>query len=119
MPPGPGAHRSATTFAFAIFLYAPGCTHIGPGTVIADRFEYSAAIADSWKQQTLLNVVKLRYFDLPVFVDVASVVGGYSLQTGVTVGGTASSERAIQGNFVSPPADRPSTPTAPPSPTSP
>jgi hypothetical protein len=81
-------------------LSAGGCTHIGPGTVPTDRFEYSAAIADSWKQQTLLNVVKLRYFDLPVFVDVSSIVSGYSMQTGVTVAGTGSSERAIQGNFV-------------------
>ncbi len=80
-------------------LALAGCAHIGPRTVAVDRFDYSTAIADSWKQQTLLNIVKLRYMDLPVFVDVSSVVSGYSLQTGVNVDGTLSSERAVQGNF--------------------
>ncbi len=76
-----------------------GCKHVGPQTVAVDRFDYSTAIADSWKQQTLLNIVKIRYMDLPVFVDVASIVAGYSMQTGVNVGGTVSSRDAIQGNF--------------------
>ena len=66
-----------------------------------DRFDYGTAIAESWKQQTLLNIVKLRYMDLPVFMDVASVVSGYSMQTGVSINGTLSSENAIQGNYAS------------------
>jgi hypothetical protein len=84
----------------AALLALTGCAHLGPQTVAVDRFDYSTAIADSWKQQTLLNIVKLRYMDLPVFVDVASIVAGYSMQTGVSVNGTLSSDKAIQGNYL-------------------
>jgi len=60
--------------------------HIGPKTIPDDRFKYSSALSESWKQQTLLNIVKLRYMDLPVFMDVAQIVSGYSMETGVNVG---------------------------------
>jgi len=87
---------SLTVAAAALFT---GCAHLGPKSVAVDRFDYSTAIADSWKQQTLLNIVKLRYMDLPVFVDVSSVVAGYSMQTGGSINGTLSSKNAIQGNY--------------------
>jgi hypothetical protein len=87
------------TAALVGALALTGCAHLGPKTVALDRFDYSSAIAESWKQQTLLNIVKLRYMDLPVFVDVASIVSGYSMQTGVSINGTLSSEKAIQGNY--------------------
>jgi hypothetical protein len=38
----------------------PGCARLGPRSIPVDRFDYSTSIANSWKQQTLLNVVKLR-----------------------------------------------------------
>ena len=81
-----GAKRFLLFLAVGAVL--TGCTHVGPKTIAVDRFDYSTSIADSWKQQTLLNIVKMRYMDLPVFVDVASVVAGYSLETGVNVGST-------------------------------
>ena len=80
-------------------LVSTGCTHLGPKTVTVDRFDYSTAIADSWKQLTLLNIVKLSYMDLPVFVDVAFIISGYSMQTWVNINRTVSSAHAIQGNF--------------------
>jgi len=78
-----------------------GCSPIGPKTVPRDRFDYNTAIADSWKEQTLLNIVKLRYADMPLFVEVASVVSGYTLEGSVNLGGTVSSENAVQGDFLS------------------
>ena len=45
-----------------------GCASIGPPTVARDRFDYITAISDSWRAQTLLNMVKLRYGDAPVFL---------------------------------------------------
>jgi hypothetical protein len=56
----------------AIAIMAVGCQTIGPGSVQRDRLDYAGAIADSWKEQALLNIVKLRYFDTPMFLDVAS-----------------------------------------------
>jgi hypothetical protein len=71
----------------AVLLTA--CSSIGPASVTRDRFQYTDEIARSWKEQTLLNIVKARYADVPVFLDIGQIVSGYSLQGGVTATGTA------------------------------
>lgn len=91
---------SALNALFAV-LFLNGCTHLGPQTVPRDRFDYNKAISDSWKEQTLLNIVKIRYADMPLFVEVASIVSGYTLEGSVSLGGTLSSEDAVQGDFLS------------------
>ncbi len=62
------------------------CSSIGPATVPRDRADYSAAIGDSWKQQTLRNIVKLRYGDFPVFMEIAQVITGYTFATTAAAG---------------------------------
>jgi hypothetical protein len=79
-------------------LSVTACYNIGPKTIPRDRFDYNAAISDSWKEQTLLNIVKLRYADMPLFVDISSVVSGYTLESQVNVFGSRSSTDAVQGN---------------------
>src|ERR1700739_4577383 len=68
------------------------CTSIGPGTVPHDRVDYASAIGNSWKEQTLLNIVKLRYVDIPIFLEVAQVIAGYQVQSALMGSFTA-------GNF--------------------
>jgi hypothetical protein len=75
--------------ALLLFLgFVSGCASIGPATMARDRFDYTTAISDSWKAQMLLNVVKLRYADAPVFLDVASVINQYGFQGTVGVSGS-------------------------------
>ena len=62
-----------------ILLAVAGCASVPPGRINTDRMDYGQVIAESWKRQTLLNVVRLRYADAPVFLDVASVINSYSV----------------------------------------
>ena len=59
-------------------LLLTGCKSIGPKMLPQDRMAYNKSISDSWREQTLLNIVKLRYLDTPLFIEVTSVVSGYT-----------------------------------------
>ncbi len=89
------------TLLLVLVLAITGCTHIGPKTVTRDRFDYNTAISDSWKEQTLLNIVKIRYADMPLFVEVASIVSGYTLESSVNLDGFLSSSNSVQRDSLS------------------
>ena len=74
-------------FTLFVLLLLTGCASIGPSTVARDRFDYVTAISDSWKSQMLFNLVKLRYGDAPVFLDVASVINQYLVEGSVGYSG--------------------------------
>jgi hypothetical protein len=96
------ASVTALLSSISISLAVTGCASIGPGTVPRDRLDYISAVGESWKEQTLLNIVRLRYGDAPSFVDVSSVISGYTFQGQVSAGAAISSDltATIPSNLV-------------------
>ncbi len=64
-----------------------GCS-IGPQIMPRERVKYGHAMAQSSREELLLNIVRLRYLELPHFLSVNSMVNQYSLESEVSAGAT-------------------------------
>ncbi len=92
------ARHLSLALALGLALLSAGCTHVGPRTIPRDRADYSGSISESWKRQTLINIVRLRYLDPPIFVDVGQIVAGYTLESSLSAGATLPENPAFGGN---------------------
>ena len=76
------ARRAAQLFvrAFAgcLALALASCKSMGPATIPQDGFDYNQRIADQENEQLLLNIVRLRYFEMPRFLNVSSLINSYT-----------------------------------------
>jgi hypothetical protein len=79
----PNAIVRKLSIMFGIIILLASCGSYGPKSMDRDQLDYGNSIGDNWKNQMLGNIVKIRYVDMPVFVDVGSIVSGYSLSTTV------------------------------------
>ena len=79
--------RAAIYLVCLSLLLLTGCASMGPPTIARDRFDYVTAVSESWKRQMLLNLLKVRYADAPVFMDIASVINSYELAGDVSLNG--------------------------------
>lgn len=77
--------RTGILAAILILLFLTGCGGLGGPAIMRDRFDYSVAISESWKSQMLLNIVKIRYSDTPIFMDVTSVINLLGFQNTVNL----------------------------------
>jgi len=68
-------------------LLLGGCATVGPRSIRPARFAYNEALAHSASEQLLLNLVRLRYRDTPLFLEVGSVVTQYQLSAGAAANG--------------------------------
>ena len=71
---------------FILLILLAGCSSMGARRIEPDRAAFTNAIGESWKSQMLLNIVKIRYNDSPVFLDVASVISSYAMEEQVNFG---------------------------------
>jgi hypothetical protein len=99
--PARGMKKAA--WGILLLVGLSGCASIGPSTIAPDRFDYITAISDSGKSQMLLNLVKLRYGDAPVFLDMSSVINQYAVEGSFGFIGSSSSSGSGQARYT----DRP------------
>jgi hypothetical protein len=76
------SYRCALLIAAAVLVIS-GCAAQGAKRVPRDRFDYNAAIARSTREQMLLNIVRSRYLEVPVFLTVSSVLTQYEYDRSV------------------------------------
>ena len=74
-----------------------GCHFAGPVSVKTGRAHYNTAIQQTNSQQLLLNIVRLKYRDVPFFLEVASV--STSFDVGATAGGRATLPEAARKTY--------------------
>ena len=74
------SHRSIrllVVVAFAACAGVSGC--LGPKAVRYTRMKYNEVIRDTNDEQLLMNIVRLRYADSPVFIDLPSITSQFEV----------------------------------------
>jgi hypothetical protein len=77
-------------FALGVLaLLASGCaTGLGPKAVRSERPDYNHQIRRSGDAELLLNLVRLRYNDSPLFLDLGTIVAQYGYDASLNASGT-------------------------------
>lgn len=76
----PSASPVVVTAALIGALAGAGCSLTGPSSIRDSRSSYNAAIATTTAEQLLLNLVRLRYRDVPLFLEVSSVTTSFEIE---------------------------------------
>lgn len=76
----------------AIVLALAGCIQVGPRALSAGRPMYNIALQQTEAQEVLLNIVRQRYNDPLLFLDVTSISSGFSTQASAGLVGSIINE---------------------------
>ena len=84
------SRRSGLASLALLLLAASGC--VGPAAVRSTRMKYNEAIRSTNDEQILANIVRLRYADSPVFIDLPSITSQFELSAGGSDPGPSGSQ---------------------------
>ena len=77
----PHRHRAAIA-VLAVAWLAAGCVSLGPDKLQTSHLSYNKAVQRAIMEEDLLNVVRLRYLDMPVSLSVSSIAAQTTFQVG-------------------------------------
>ncbi len=73
--------RSITVVVLCVALLLLGCvTNLGPRAITRANFSYNEAVSRSWNEQFVLNLVRLRYRDTALFLEIGTILAQYELR---------------------------------------
>jgi hypothetical protein len=67
----------STAWCCVLVVYLAGCT-LGPRQIHKGRLEYNQAVQQSFREEMLLNLVRLRYRETPEFLTVGGIAAQYT-----------------------------------------
>jgi hypothetical protein len=70
-------------FSFMLLLIFLSCKSVGPKVIPEDQFNFNSSISTASNEQLLVNLIRLRYLESPVFLKVSSVINQYTRSGGV------------------------------------
>lgn len=96
-----GPSRSASSAWLVLpALVLGGCaTGVGPRAVRSERPDYNQEIVRSGDEQLLLNLVRLRYNDTPLFLELGTVVAQRNIGAALSASGNVTSSGNESANF--------------------
>ena len=85
----PATRRAWAISLLGFMVFLGGCTQLGPKLVQAGRNDYNKVLARSDQEEQLMNLVRMRYADNPLMLDVSSVSTSFEWSQDLSAVGSA------------------------------
>ena len=79
---------SNSAILIGILLLLTSCAQLGPELVKAGRSDYNIVLQQTEDEEVILNLVRVRYGDRPMFFDVSSVATSFTWSQNAAANGT-------------------------------